>query len=45
MNNNKAYWEALIRGLAWPSQEKSTKYGWAVFLTTVSGLFFLLHFM
>ena len=40
IDNNKAYWDALIRGLAWPNQKKPTNTGW-YFLGGIIGLLLL----
>mgnify|MGYP001220615667 CR=1 FL=1 len=36
--SNKAYWDALIRGLAWPGQKKKTATGWYVLTAVLGGL-------
>ena len=40
-DNNKAYWDALIRGFAWPNQKEKSLAGWYVLAGVVAGLFTL----
>ncbi len=40
-DNNKAYWDALIRGFAWPNQKKSSPVGWYVLAGVVASLFLI----
>tara|TARA_B100000085_G_C18470733_1_gene482926 strand:- start:537 stop:677 length:141 start_codon:yes stop_codon:yes gene_type:complete len=44
-NNNKAYWEALIRGLAWPNQKRKSNAGWYAIAGVAGGFLLLFSFM